>query len=293
VGEISAKSVKDLRDKTGAGMMDCKRAIQDADGDVEKAIELLRERGLAKAGKRGGRATSEGVVSIAADGSIAAMVEVGCETDFVARTDLFVEFGVQLAETVAKDASIDSPDALLKASIDGETVADKVNAAISRLGENIVVKRVTRLDAGAAGIAGGYVHAGGKLGVVVALATEGSGAELETLAKDLAMHVAAADPSPIAVDRSGVDSALLDSERSIYRNQALQSGKPEKVVEKIVEGRLNKYLSEICLVEQAFVKDPDRTVGDLLRDVGTQVGSEIAVNGYQRYKLGEGDAGEA
>ena len=293
MGEISAKSVKDLRDKTGAGMMDCKRAMKDADGDVEKAIELLRERGLAKAGKRGGRATSEGAVSIVIDGSVAAMVEVGCETDFVARTDLFVEFGKQLAETAAKDASIDSPDSLLKASIDGETVADKVNAAISRLGENIVVKRVTRLDAGASGIAGGYVHAGGKLGVVVALATEGSGAELETLAKDLAMHVAAADPSPIAVDRSGVDSALLDSERSIYRNQAVQSGKPEGVVEKIVEGRINKYLSEICLVEQAFVKDPDRTVGDLLRDVGASVGAEIAVNGYQRYKLGEGDAGEA
>jgi elongation factor Ts len=293
VGEISAKSVKDLRDKTGAGMMDCKRAMKDADGDVEKAIELLRERGLAKAGKRGGRATSEGAVSIAIDGSVAAMVEVGCETDFVARTDLFVDFGKELAEMAAKDASIDSPDSLLKASIDGETVADKVNAAISRLGENIVVKRVTRLDAGASGVAGGYVHAGGKLGVAVALATEGSGAELETLAKDLAMHVAAADPSPIAVDRSGIDSALLDSESSIYRNQALQSGKPEGVVEKIVEGRINKYLSEICLVEQAFVKDPDRTVGDLLRDVGASVGAEIAVNGYQRYKLGEGDAGEA
>jgi elongation factor Ts len=293
VGEISAKSVKDLRDKTGAGMMDCKRAIKDADGDAEKAVELLRERGLAKAGKRGGRATSEGAVSIAIDGSVAAMVEVGCETDFVARTDLFVEFGKQLAETVAKDASIDSPDSLLKASIDGETAADKVNAAIGRLGENIVVKRVTRLDAGAFGVAGGYVHAGGNLGVVVTLATKGSGTELETLAKDLAMHVAAADPSPIAVDRSGVDSALLDSERSIYRNQAVQSGKPEGVVEKIVEGRLNKYLSEICLVEQAFVKDPDRTIGDLLRDVGASVGAEIAVNGYQRYKLGEGDAGEA
>jgi elongation factor Ts len=293
VGEISAKSVKDLRDKTGAGMMDCKRAMKDADGDVEKAIELLRERGLAKAGKRGGRATSEGAVSIAIDGSVAAMVEVGCETDFVARTDLFVDFGKELAEMAAKDASIDSPDSLLKASIDGETVADKVNAAISRLGENIVVKRVTRLDAGASGVAGGYVHAGGKLGVAVALATEGSGAELETLAKDLAMHVAAADPSPIAVDRSGIDSALLDSERSIYHNQALQSGKPEGVVEKIVEGRINKYLSEICLVEQAFVKDPDRTIGDLLRDVGAQASAEIAVNGYQRYKLGEGDAGEA
>ena len=293
MGKISAMSVKDLRDQTGAGMMDCKRALGDADGDVEKAVELLRERGFAKAGKRGGRATSEGAVSIAIHGAIAAMVEVGCETDFVARTDVFIEFGHQLAETVAKDQSIDGPDALLKASIDGETVADKVTAVINRLGENVVIKRVTRLDAGASGIAGGYVHAGGNLGVVVTLATEGSGAELEALAKDLAMHVAAADPSPIAVDRSGIDSAFLDSERTIFRNQAVQSGKPEGVVEKIVEGRINKYLSEICLVEQAFVKDPDRTIGDLLRDVGAKVGAETAVNGYQRYKLGEGDAGEA
>jgi len=290
VAEISAKSVKDLRNKTGAGMMDCKRALADAKGDIEKAVELLRERGLAKAGKRGGRATSEGAVSIAIDGSVAAMLEVGCETDFVARTDVFVEFGKQLAEMVVKDASIDSPDSLLKVSIDGESVADKVNAAISRLGENIVVKRVARLDAGASGVAGGYVHAGGNLGVVVTLATEGSGAELENLAKDLAMHVAAADPSPLSVDRTGVDPALLDSERSIYRNQAIQSGKPEAVVDKIVEGRINKYLSEVCLVEQAFVKDPDRSIGDLLRDVGAKVGAEIAVNGYQRYKLGEGEA---
>ncbi|HEX9815245.1 MAG TPA: translation elongation factor Ts [Myxococcota bacterium] len=293
MAEISAKSVKDLRNKTGAGMMDCKRALADAKGDIEKAVELLRERGLAKAGKRGGRATSEGAVSIAIDGSVAAMLEVGCETDFVARTDVFVEFGKQLAEMVVKDASIDSPDSLLKVSIDGESVADKVNAAISRLGENIVVKRVARLDAGASGVAGGYVHAGGNLGVVVTLATEGSGAELENLAKDLAMHVAAADPSPLSVDRTGVDPALLDSERSIYRNQAIQSGKPEAVVDKIVEGRINKYLSEVCLVEQAFVKDPDRSIGDLLRDVGAKVGAEIAVNGYQRYKLGEGEAGEA
>jgi elongation factor Ts len=274
-------------------MMDCKRALGDADGDVEKAVELLRERGLAKAGKRGGRATSEGAVSISINGAVAAMVEVGCETDFVARTDMFVDFGNQLAAKVANDPGIDGPDSLLKASIDGETVADKVNAAINRLGENIVVKRVTRLDAGASGVAGGYVHAGGNLGVVVTLATEGSGAELETLAKDLAMHVAAADPSPIAVDRSGIDSALLDSERTIFRNQAVQSGKPEAVVEKIVEGRINKYLSEICLVEQAFVKDSDRAIGELLRDVGAKVGAEIAVNGYQRYKLGEGDVGEA
>jgi elongation factor Ts len=292
VGEISAKSVKSLRDKTGAGMMDCKRALGDSDGDVERAIELLRERGLARAGKRGGRATSEGAVSIAIDGPVAAMIEVGCETDFVARTDVFVAFGEELAKSVGDDASIDSPDSLLKASIGGETVADKVNGAINRLGENVVVKRVVRLDAGASGVAGGYVHAGGNLGVIVTLATEGSGAELEGLANDLAMHIAAADPSPLSVDRSGVDPALLDSERTIYRNQALQSGKPEAVVDKIVEGRINKYLSEVCLVEQAFVKDSDRSVGDLLRDVGAEVGAEIAVNGYQRFKLGEGDTGD-
>lgn len=293
MGQITAKSVKELRDKTGAGMMDCKRALGDAEGDLDKAIELLRERGLAKAGKRDGRATSEGTVSISINGSTAAMVEVGCETDFVARTDEFLGLGSELARVVAADPSIDSVDALLKASIDGGTIGDKVTAAIARLGENIVAKRLDRLDAGKAGVAGGYVHAGGNLAVIVTLATEATGAELDTLAKDLAMHVAAADPTPVALDRSGVDPALLDSERSIYRNQAVQSGKPEKIIDRIVEGRIDKYLSEICLVEQSYVKDPDRTIGDLLRDVGKTAGAEIVVNGFQRYKLGEADAGEA
>ena len=291
MGQITAKSVKELRDKTGAGMMDCKHALGDAEGDLDKAIELLRERGLAKAGKRDGRVTSEGTVSISINGSTAAMVEVGCETDFVARTDEFLGLGSELARVVAADRSIDSVDALLKASIDGETVGDKVSAAIARLGENVVAKRLDRLDAGKAGVAGGYVHAGGNLAVIVTLATEATGAELDTLAKDLAMHVAAADPTPVALDRSGVDPALLDSERSIYRNQAVQSGKPEKVIDRIVEGRIDKYLSEICLVEQPYVKDPDRTIGDLLRDVGKTAGAEIVVNGFQRYKLGEADAG--
>ena len=230
---------------------------------------------------------------ISINGSIAAMVEVGCETDFVARTDEFIGLGSELAGVVAADPGIDGVDALLKASIDGETVGDKVNAAIARLGENIVAKRIARLDAGKAGVAGGYVHAGGNLAVIVTLATEAIGAEVDTLAKDLAMHVAAADPTPVALDRSGVDSALLDSERSIYHNQAVQSGKPEKIIDRIVEGRIEKYLSEICLVEQAYVKDSDRTIGELLRDVGKTAGSEIVVNGFQRYKLGEADAGEA
>jgi elongation factor Ts len=293
VGQITATSVKELRDKTGAGMMDCKRALGDAEGDLEKAIGLLRERGLAKAGKRGGRATSEGAVSISIDGSAAAMVEVGCETDFVARTDEFRALGDELAKVAATDSSIDRVDALLKASIDGEKIGDKVTAAIARLGENIVVKRVDRLDAGEAGIAGGYVHAGGNLAVIVTLATKASGAKLESLPKDLAMHIAAADPTPLALDRSEVDPALLESERSIYRGQAIQSGKPEKVIDRIVEGRIDKYLSEVCLVEQSYVKDPDRTIGDLLRSVGETAGAEIVVKGYRRYKLGEADAGDA
>jgi elongation factor Ts len=293
VGQISAKVVKELRDKTGAGMMDCKRALGDADGDLGKAVELLRERGLAKAGKRSSRATSEGAVSIAIDGSAAAIVEVGCETDFVARTDLFGELGDQLANAVVGDPSIQSVDNLLEVEIAGETVRDRVTAAISRLGENVVVKRLERLDVGTSGVAGGYVHAGGNLGVIVALVTENSSPALETLAKDLAMHVAAADPTPLSVDRSGVDPGLLDSERSIFRNQALQSGKPEQVIDKIVEGRINKYLSDICLVEQAFVKDPDRSIDQLLRDVGTAEGTGIAVSGYRRFKLGEGEAEEA
>jgi elongation factor Ts len=293
VSQISAKSVKELRDKTGAGMMDCKRALTDAEGDLEKANELLRERGLAKAGKREGRETTEGVVAIALDAGVAGMVELACETDFVARTDQFIAMGDALANLVLNDSGAATVDSLSAATLDGETVAAKITAAVSKLGENVVLKRVARLGAEGAGVGGGYVHAGGKLGVIVSLATSGSGEPVDTLAKDVAMHVAAADPSPIAIDRSGVDPALLDSERAIFRTQAVQGGKPEKIIEKIVEGRINKYLAEICLVEQAYVKDPDRTIAALIADVGKSVGTEIAISGYQRFKLGEKDSDDS
>jgi elongation factor Ts len=291
VGQISAKAVKELRDKTGAGMMDCKRSLADADGDVAKAVELLRERGLAKAGKRGGRATSEGGISFAVSGPTAAIVEVGCETDFVALTDVFKELGDSFVQAMLADDSLDSAEKLLEATINGEKVADIVTAAISRLGENIVVKRADRLSAGEKGVAAGYVHAGGKLAVVVALASDVSNDDIVTVARDVAMHVAAVDPTPISIDRSGIDSALIESESTIFRNQAAQSGKPEQVIEKIVEGRINKFLAEICLVEQAFVKDPDRSIGDLLRDTGSKAGTEISVLGFRRYKLGESEEG--
>jgi len=280
VAEISAAAVKALRDKTGAGMMDCKRVLTDADGDIDKAVELLRERGLAKAGKREGRATSEGVIAISLVGSAGGMVEIGCETDFVARTDDFSALATSLAEAIAGDAAIDAPDALLEQEIGGEKVADRVSAAIAKLGENVVVKRVARLAVDG-GHVGGYVHAGGKLGVLVGL--DSAAGDAEALAKDLSMHVAAADPSPVAVSRDDVPAELLESERKIYRAQAEQEGKPEKVIERIVDGKLKKFLADVVLVEQAFVKDPDKAVKDLLGDV--------SVTGFERFKLGE--TGEA
>jgi elongation factor Ts len=287
VAEISAKAVKELREQTGAGMMDCKRALSEADGDLKKAVEVLRERGLAKAGKREGRATSEGIIAIALAGPAGGMIELGCETDFVARTDDFIALGDALAKIVADDPSSASKETLLAASSDGQSVSERITAAIAKLGENVELKRVARIEV-EKGVAGGYVHAGGKLGVLVGLATDKSGPEVESLAKDLSMHVAAADPSPVAVTRDGVSQALLAEEREIYRKQALQEGKPEKVIDRIVEGKLNKFLSEISLVDQPFVKDPDKSVGELLDGVG-----DVSVVGFERFKLGEKTGEEA
>jgi elongation factor Ts len=286
VAEISAKAVKALREQTGAGMMDCKRALADASGDVEKATVLLRERGLAKAGKREGRATSEGVIALVLAGARGGMVELGCETDFVARTEEFAGLAEALARAVAGDAGLASPEKLLDARVDGDKVSERITAAIAKLGENVVVKRVARLALDGPGVVGGYVHAGGKLGVLVGVATGQEGPATDALAKDLAMHVAAADPSPVAVTRDEVPADLIAREREIYRKQALAEGKPEKVVDRIVEGKVNKYLAEICLVEQAFVKDPDRSVGDLLAAAGA-----AKITGFARFKLGETDAG--
>jgi elongation factor Ts len=286
MAEISARDVKALRDRTGAGMMDCKSALAEAGGDVDKAVDLLRERGLAKAGKRAGRATSEGTIGMSVTGSAAGMVELGCETDFVAKTDDFQSLAQDLADLVAGDAGLVDVDALLRASLGGENVEERITAAIAKLGENVQLKRVARL-AVEPGVAGGYVHAGGKLGVIVGLQTQASGDEVQALAKDVAMHVAATDPTPIAVDREGVPAEVIEKERVILRKQAEQSGKPEKVIEKIVEGRLAKFYEENCLVEQAFVKDPDQSVGDRVKDVAASAGGEVRVAGFARFKLGE------
>jgi len=279
---ISATEVKALRDATGAGMMDCKAALTDAEGDVDRAVELLRERGLSKAGKRSGRETSEGAVGVVVAGGNAGIVELGCETDFVAKTDAFQDLAREIAAVVAA-GGIEGAEAAHTAALSGSTVQDRIQDTIAKVGENIELKRVSALQTG--GTVGSYVHMGGKLGVIVSV--DGSGGEIDALAKDLAMHVAAADPTPIAIDRDDVPEATVESERRILTNQARESGKPDNVVEKMVTGRLNKFYAEYCLLEQAFVKDPDTTVGKRIEDVakGTRI------ERFVRFKLGEAATG--
>jgi elongation factor Ts len=287
VAEISAKAVKELREKTGAGMMDCKRALADAKGQLAQAVDLLRERGLAKASKRQGRATSEGTVAIALEGDRGAVVELGCETDFVAKTEDFQGLAGRLASAVAADERLDSPEAVLAAALAGGSGDELVRGAASRLGENVELKRVRRLAAQGAGRVGGYVHAGGKLGVLVALGTAAGGDGVEALAKDLAMHVAAADPTPQAVDASGISAEFLERERNLFRRQAEQEGRPAQVLDKIAEGRIAKLKKEICLLDQPFVKDPDRNVRNLLEEARDRLGEEVVIQGFVRFKLGE------
>jgi elongation factor Ts len=280
--------VKALRDSTGAGMMDCKRALTDAEGDVGKAQELLRERGLAKAGKRAGRETSEGAVVFAASGGRGALVELGCETDFVAKTPDFQGLAQSVADAVAAAGAGSDVDAALAASMDGASVDDAIKAAVAKVGENIQLKRVAAIEV--AGVTGGYIHGQGKLGVLVALETSASGEEVAAVAKDIAMHVAAHDPTPVSVDRDDMPKEIVEKEREFLSKQARESGKPENVIEKMVEGRINKFFAESCLVEQGFVKDPDKKVAQVLEEAGKAAGGEIKVASFVRFKLGEAAA---
>jgi elongation factor Ts len=287
VADISAQVVKSLRERTGAGMMDCKRALAEANGDAERAIELLRERGLAKAVKRAGRATSEGTIALEIAGAVGGLVELGCETDFVAKTPEFQALAREAAAAAVAHAQASDPETLQEAAADGGTLGERIADAAARIGENIVLKRVARLAISGPGRVGGYVHAGGKLGVLVGLATEASGEAVDALTKDLAMHVAAADPSPVAVERDGVPEELVAREAELFRRQAEQEGRPAGVIDKIVEGRVRKYYSEVCLLEQPFVKDPERSVARVLADAEKQLGQPVAVTGFVRFRLGE------
>ncbi len=270
---ITAALVKELRERTGAGMMECKKALQETEGDIEAAAELMRKSGAAKADKKAGRVAADGAikVSVSADGKIAAILEINSETDFVAKDDNFQAFA-DAAVALLLDERPDSVEALLALSMaDGQNVEAARQALIGKVGENIQVRRFEIVEADSA--IASYLH-GARIGVLV-----DSDAEAE-LARDIAMHIAASNPQ--FVDRDAIPAEFVDKEKSILVAQAESSGKPPEIVEKMIEGRLNKFLGEITLLGQPFVKDPDRTVGKLLAAAGARV------NRYVRYEVGEG-----
>ena len=272
MANITAAMVKDLREKTGAGMMDCKKALAATDGDAAKAIDWLREKGISKAEKKAGRVAAEGAVAayLSEDAKVGVLVEINCETDFAAGNEQFRSLESKIARHIADTAPADL-DALNNSMRDGKKVSDLITEATATIGEKISLRRFTRFQTD--GRLASYIHMGGKIGVLVEL----SGGEAD-LGKDIAMQVAAA--APTAVDRSGVDAASLEHEREVLRKQALEEGKPEKIVEKMVDGRINKFYKEVCLVEQIFVKDTDKTVKDVL--------GGVEVRQFVRYQLGEG-----
>lgn len=273
MANVTAAMVKDLREKTGAGMMDCKKALAATDGDMSKAIDYLREKGIAKAAKKSGRIAADGACAayVSDDAKIGAVAEINCETDFTASNENFRALVKKVIEHIAKTDPSDL-DALNASVIEGKkTVADLVTEATATIGEKITVRRFTRYQT--EGRVTSYIHMGGKIGVLVAL--DGGSAEL---GKDIAMQIAAANPS--AIDRDSVDAAELEHEKGILRKQALEEGKPEKIVERMVEGRINKFYKEVCLVEQVFIKDNEKTVKDVLKGV--------KVLAFTRYQLGEG-----
>lgn len=275
MAQITAALVKELRERTGAGMMDCKKALTAVEGDMDKAIDFLREKGLAAAAKKAGRIAAEGVVGsfVSADGKIGAIVEVNCETDFVAKTDGFKALVEKIAAHIVATKPADV-EALLASELDGQTIEALVTASVAKIGEKISVRRFALYEA-PEGVVAAYIHGGGKIGVIVEL--KGGNAEL---GKDVAMHVAAANPSYL--ERSQVPAAELEHEKEVLSEQAKNEGKPEKIIEKMVMGRINKYYKEVCLVDQEFVKDPDQTVGKLVKAAGAEV---LA---FSRFQLGEG-----
>ena len=282
---ISASDVKALRDATGAGMMDCKKALSEAEGDVEKAMEILRASGLAKAGKRAGRETSEGAVVFSAQGGKGALIELGCETDFVAKTDDFQALAQNVADAIAAAGVINDAEAALAVAMDGGTVDEVIKTTVGKVGENIQLKRVATCDI--EGQTGGYIHGGGKLAVLVALQTAQSGDAVDAIAKEVAMHVAAHDPTPIAIDRDDMPADVVEKERAFLVQQAKESGKPENVIEKMVDGRINKFFQENTLLAQGFVKDPDKSVRDILKEASEAAGGDIVVASFVRFALGD------
>jgi elongation factor Ts len=294
--EISAGMVRDLRDKTGAGIMECKAALAEAGGDLAKAIEVLRKRGLKTAEKKAGRTAADGLVAawISPGRDAGALLEVNCETDFVARTERFTDLARSLVTLVGKDAAAVDMDVLRARAVNGKPVAEAVKDAIASLGENILVRRAARLalPRDAQGLVTSYLHGGGKIGVLVEVRCKSDGVAkgegLAQLAKDLALQVCSAEPAYVTRDQ--VPAAVLDKEREILRAQPDVQGKPAAIQDKIIQGRLEKFFMERCLADQLFIRDPEgkQKIRDVLKAAEKTLGEPVSVAGFARFRLGEG-----
>jgi elongation factor Ts len=289
MAEITAAAVKELREQSGAGMMDCKKALTENNGELEAAIDWLRKNGLAAAAKKAGRAAADGLVGMVVDGQIGALVEINAETDFVGRNETFQEFVAKTAAIALENG--ETADTLKAATFDdGKTVDEAVVDLVALIGENIGLRRATRLSVENGRVAG-YIHnqvapGMGKIGVLVALESTGDKAKLDALGRSLAMHVAAAQPE--FLDVSSVDANALNREREVLADQARASGKPEEIVDKMVEGRLRKYYEEVVLLEQTYVIDGETKVGKFVEGAAGDVGAPVAIAGFVRFTLGEG-----
>ncbi|MGL5752228.1 MAG: translation elongation factor Ts [Paraclostridium sp.] len=283
---ITAQMVKELREKTGAGMMDCKKALQEADANMDRAIDILREKGLSKAAKKADRVAAEGLVAIEmnADNTVASMVEVNSETDFVAKNEDFKIFVKDAAEMALATTNENVEGLLAETHKEGIALSEVLNNRVATIGEKLDLRRFAKISTN--GQVAGYIHGGGKIGVLVELETEGRDAEIITMGRDIAMQVAAMNPKYVSKD--DVDQEYIAHETEILTQQALNEGKPANIVEKMIKGRLDKQLKEVCLVEQTFVKNPDITIKQLIADVAKKVGAEIKVARVVRFEVGEG-----
>ena len=284
---FSAKDVKELRERTGCGMMDCKKALTETDGDMEKAIEFLREKGLAAAAKKSGRIAAEGIVEALVNGNVGVVVEVNSETDFVSKNADFQKFVKSVAEHIASVAPANVEELLdQKFMNSGDvTIRDMLTEKIATIGENMNIRRFERYE----GVVETYIHGGGRIGVMVNFDVDASKAgseDFKVFAKDIAMQVAAAAPQYIAPD--DVPAEVVDKEKEILTVQAMNEGKPEAIAQKMVAGRINKFYKEICLLEQPYIKDGDKTVKALVKEVSDKIGSPISIKGFVRMEKGEG-----
>ena len=282
---VNAQDVKSLREKTGAGIMDCKKALMESGGDFDKAVKYLKEKGLAEAKKRSGREAREGIIAVSysADKGSVVMAEINCETDFVARTEKFRDF-VQGTVNRALELAVENVDSL------PEEISERVKEAAASFGENILLRRIVRFDKTDVekSVLYSYIHLDGKVGVIVEYLVEDPGlidTDIQELMKNVSLQIASMDP--VSLSRDDFPAELLEEQKSIFMQQARESGKPEKILEKIVSGRMKKYFSESCLLEQKYVKDGDVTVGEYIKNVSEGAGVSVTVKRFSRFKLGE------